>query len=664
MRGANESLSFPTYRIATNAWDSNPVRTTPLQESRQGIRPVMDPLTWNIYINAWTYLDVFNTNSSTYQFLNMPSYTFTSRFFAGSCYNAARRSVMYFGGLNGSIQFDPAANYVSEYSISTSLWSNFTASGNPPEPRSDFCMAASEDGNRVVVFGGRIQTNTTANPPANFTGSFYILDTVARTWTKGPDSSLRSYMGCLIVGDQFLVWGGSDGLNTYTSPPIIFDFNLNQWIDTYTPPSYLLNWSKTTTSLVGAKPTANTAPLAPTTETTAVKSNNLGAILGGTFGTLFVIAVSAMIYLFLKRREDKVKYGTPSDQQDSLDDNEEKSISPAYLHSNDSTNSSHRSPHRSQVGDARDPQDASGVGYVGRGLLETSSHLGQVPKDGGIYPVGPSSHAFGNVATAGPTMLVPNSSFVPIGGNAAFVRPNQAIYAAGPNNGIYQIYNNQPLMQGQGIQTVAPPGATFVSSEGQPLVVSYGTPVYTLPMDPSGVNGHHPIPVSFAPPFAQPAFANHSSSSLNGSPTQAYPNTPPPRIAANYNNVAPPPPPPLFSTQPLYGGFNTTAVPISPVTTNSNSQTTALRPTTGNYSPTTSSYATASPQSATNTIPGTPPSLASLPPRPTSSSNLLSNAASSGSGGSRGTATGSPLAARDENNNYVLPPPTSGSNPF
>lgn len=660
-RGANESLSFPTYRIATNAWDLNPVNTNPVQESRQGIRPVMDPVTGNIYINAWTYLDIFNTNTSTYQYQNMPAYTFTSRFFAGSCYNAARRSIMYFGGLNGAIQFDPAATYVSEYSITTSQWSNFTASGTPPEPRSDFCMAASEDGNRVVVFGGRIAPNTTVSPPANFTGSFYILDTVTRQWTKGPDSTLRSYMGCLIVGDQFLVWGGSDGVNTITTPPIIFDFVTNQWVDTYTPPSYLLNWPKTTTTLAGVtKPTANSAPLGPATDTPVAKSNNLGAILGGTFGALFVIAISAMVYLVLKRREDKVKYGAPSDQQSSVDENDEKTISPAYLHSNNSTNSSQRNPHRSQHGDVRDPQDASGIGYTGRQSLETTSHLGQVPKDGGsIYPVGASSHAYGNIAMTGPpTMLVPNSSFIPVGGNTAFVQPNQAIYAAGPNNGIYQIYNNQPLVQGQGIQTVAPPGATFVSSDGQPLMVSYGTPVYTLPMDPNGLNGHHPFPVGFTPPFAQPAFANHSSSSLNGSPTQAYPITSLPVSTTSVYNTAPLAPP--ASTQPHFGAFNnTTTAPIS-------NQTAPLPPitTTGNYSPATSNFTTASSHSASATTnnPGTPPSLASLPPRPSSSSNLLANAAAPvSSGGSRNT---SPLAARDENTGYVRPPPTSGANPF
>ncbi|KAF9151129.1 hypothetical protein BG015_007069 [Linnemannia schmuckeri] len=666
-RGANESLSFPTYRIANNAWDANPVSLSPAQESRQGIKPVMDPLTWNIYINAWTYLDVFNTKSSTFQLLNMPPYTFTSRFFAGSCYNSARRSIMYFGGLNGSIQFDPAATYVSEYSIATSLWSNFTASGTPPEPRSDFCMAASEDGNRVVVFGGRIQTNTTANPPANFTGSFYILDTVARQWMKGPDSTLRSYMGCLIVGDQFLVWGGSDGLNTYKTPPIVFDFVSGQWVDTYTPPSYLLNWPKTTTTLIGgAKPTTNSAPLGPTTDTPEARSNNLGAILGGTFGTLFVIAVSAMVYLFLKRREDKIKYGVPSDQQSSLDENDEKSISPAYLHSNNSTNSSQRSPHRSQHGDGRDPQDASGIGYSGRHSLDTASHLGQIHKDsGGIYPVGASSPAFGNVTmTAAPTMLVPNSSFIPVGGNATFVQPNQAVYTAGPSNGIYQIYNNQTLVQGRGIQTVAPPGATFVTSEGQPLMVSYGTPVYTVPMDPSGLNGHHPIPVGFTPPFAQAASASHSSSSLNGSPTQVYPITPPPITTTNFNNATPPPPPPP-STQPHFGGFsNTTTAPISSIILNTNNHTAPLQPVTatGNYSPTVSNTASTTSHSAT-TNPGTPPSLASLPPRPTSSSNLLANSTAPGSGGSRGITT-SPLAARDENIDYVRPPPTTGANRF
>lgn len=489
-------------------------------------------------------------------------------------------------------------------------------------------------------------------------------------------------MGCLIVGDQLLVWGGSDGVNTYTTPPIIFDFVTNQWVDTYTPPNYLLNWSKTTTTLVGgSKPTASSAPLGPATDTPVAKSNNLGAILGGTFGALFVIAISAMVYLFLKRREDKIKYGAPSDQQSSVDDNDEKSISPAYLHSNNSANSSQRNPHRSQNGDGRDPQDASGIGYSGRQSLETASHLGQVPKDGGsVYPVGASSHAFGNVAmTAPPTMLVPNSSFIPVGGNAAFVQPNQAYYAAGPNNGIYQIYNNQPLVQGQGIQTVVPPGATFVTSEGQPLMVSYGTPVYTLPMDHTGLNGHQPIPVGFAPPFAQPTFANHSSSSLNGSPTQAYPVAPPSHITTTYNNVAPPPvsttnfnntappPPPLASTQPHFGAFNNTATaPISPVTIASSNQTAPLQriTTTGNYSPTTSNFTTASSHSgsATTNNPGTPPSLTSLPPRPTSSSNLLANAAAPGSrGGSRNT---SPLATGDENTNYVRPPPTSEANPF
>ncbi|KAF9905979.1 hypothetical protein EC991_001138 [Linnemannia zychae] len=571
-RGVNESLSFPTYRIATNAWDANPVNTQPVQESRQGIRPVMDPLSWTIYINAWTYLDAFNTNTSNFQFYTMPPYTFTSRFYAGSCYNSARRSIMYFGGLTGAIQFDPAATYVSEYSIGTNQWSNFTATGTPPEPRSDFCMAASEDGNRVVIFGGRIQTNTTANPPVNFTGNFYILDTVARTWTKGPDSTLRSYMGCLIVGDQFLVWGGSDGLNTYTTPPIIFDFNLNKWVDTYTPPNYLLNWSKTTTTSLTSAPTASNAPpLVSLPGVQGTKSSNLGAILGGTFGALFVIAVSAMVYLLLKRREDRVKYGAPSDQQDNLDDNDEKAISPAYLHSNTSAASSQRNPHRSQSGDGRDPQDISGAAFTTNSRRSVDAH-----KDG-IYPVG--SHAFGNVAMTAPPMLVPNSSFIPIaGGNTAFMQPNQAIYATGPNNALYQVYNNQPLLQGPGMQSVAP-NAAFVTGEGQPLMVSYGAPVYTLPMDPVGMNGHT-IPIGFAPPFAQPAYANHSAASLNGSPTQAYPITPPPVIASSVNSASP------TSAQANFGHFNSNnnTAPISPVTVNSNNNTAPFSPDTFNSS--------------------------------------------------------------------------------
>ncbi|KAF9922533.1 hypothetical protein FBU30_007336 [Linnemannia zychae] len=606
-RGVNETLSFPTYRIATNAWDASPVNTSPVLESRQGIRPVMDPRSWNIYMNAWTYLDVFHVNTSTYDFLTIPPNTFTSRLFGGSCYNTARHSIMYFGGLNNSIKFDPDANYVTEFNIATSMWSNFTATGTPPEPRSDFCMAASEDGNRIVVFGGRIQTNTTANPPVDFTGSFYILDTVARQWTRGPDSAIRSYMGCFIVGNQFVAWGGSDGLNTHSIEPIIFDFGQNKWVDTYTPPDYLLPLSKTPTSLGSPNPTNTgfTTPLAPVTSTSESNSSNLGAILGGTFGALFVIAVSVMVYLFLKRREDKIKYGAPSDQQSSPNDHDEKTA--PSLHSNDSTLLSTRHPHQFQTGDSRDPQDMSGMAL-------RPEHT---QKDA-FYPMS-TSHTFGNVTMTAPTMIVPNSSFIPVtGGNTTFIQPNQAVFTAGPNNSLYQMFSNQSVGHGIGVQSV-PPGATLVTREAQPLMMSYGAPVYTLPMDPSSdLSGQQTIPVSFAPSFVQPVFANQPS--LNGSSTQAYSLTPHSIAVTNSSNS---------DTAALLGGQSpskqTTSSNSTTIQGNNSYSLTAPLPTDSFGPSTTSTYVTAFSNSSSGSVPATPPSLASLPPRPSSSSNLLSN---------------------------------------
>ncbi|KAG0206036.1 hypothetical protein BGX33_007609 [Mortierella sp. NVP41] len=638
-RGVNESLSYPIYRIITNLWDANPANPMTVLESRQGIKPVIDPLTWNIYMNAWTNLDVYNTNTSTYSYYPMPPNTFTSRFFAGSCYNAARRSIMYYGGLNGTIKFDPAATYISEYSIAAQQWSNFTATGTPPEPRSDFCMTASEDGNKVVVFGGRIEKNMTATPPVDFTGSFYILDVVARTWTRAPDSSLRSYMGCLIIGNQFLVWGGSDGNNTLPITPIVFDFTLNRWVDSYTAPDYYLNPAKTTSK--GANPTSPSTSLPATALS---ESNNLGAILGGTFGALFVIAVSAMVYLFLKRREDKIKYGTPSDQQDGHEEYDEKPAS--------ADNSSQRNPHHVQRSDGRDPQDISGLVYKNN---DTTSHLGQAPKDV-VYPVG-TTHAFGTAPMGAPTMLVPNPSFISVAGNNAFVQPNQAYYTTGPNNQLYQVYNNHPAghvqLQGQGMQSTAPAGA-FVTTEGQPLMISYGTPVYTLPIDPSGLG---PQPVGFTPPFAQATFANSNNSSTtpNGSPTHAYPPAPPTTEVASSTLFSGPVTPTtdrntLSGSLPDSGQFNTadqfnTTGPVTSVGSNSNNFITASLPS-GGSSPNSSNYTTATVHS------GPAPSLASLPPRPTlSNSNLLSN----------GNVRSSPLEARNDNTGYVRPP---ASNPI
>ncbi|KAG0018886.1 hypothetical protein BGZ81_010036 [Podila clonocystis] len=306
---------FTKYNINLDQW-SSPFATNNDTEARTITRPVINPQTGLVYLDGSNYMNIFDLNSQSMVQKTVPPNTFTSRLFSGAVFNAPRNSVMYFGGLNYSVKWDLDATYVTEYNIAMNTWSNFTTKGEPPSPRADFCMQGNDDGTKIVVFGGRIPTNTSTSPPTDFTGTLHILDVPTGQWTQGPSGDIRLYMACVIVGDQFIAWGGSKGGEggrgyTYDGPPVIFDLTKMQWVTNYTPPAYLLNAPKTTIAAPGA--TSSGPQIMPPTVTPA-KNSNLGAILGGTFGSLFVIALAALIYVYVLRRKDKVKYAAPVEQ--------------------------------------------------------------------------------------------------------------------------------------------------------------------------------------------------------------------------------------------------------------------------------------------------------------------------------------------------------------
>ncbi|KAF9145719.1 hypothetical protein BGX30_007312 [Mortierella sp. GBA39] len=146
-----------------------------------------------------------------------------------------------------------------------------------------------EDGNTMVMFGGRTP------PPGNFTGTFYILDVPSKIWVQGPSASTRLYSACAIVGDQLVVWGGFDGKSTIDGPPIIYSFSQKKWVEQYTPPAYFA-------SSTGNNPSSSS-------------SSNLGGILGGTLGSLCVLALAGVVYLYMKRRGDKAMYESQAQQR-------------------------------------------------------------------------------------------------------------------------------------------------------------------------------------------------------------------------------------------------------------------------------------------------------------------------------------------------------------
>ncbi|KAG0002141.1 hypothetical protein BGZ65_002892 [Modicella reniformis] len=367
-RGLNDSIVIPRYNIKHNIWD-DPLKFLPDGDSRQGYRPVIDPNTWKVYINAYWNENVINLNTSTIGNVPRP---FTSNFFGGASFIRSRNSIMYFGGLNGKIQFDPPPTTVTEFSVSTGSWTNFTTTGEPPSPRADFCMASSEDGKTVVIFGGRVEPSTIVapKPDALFTGTIYILDVATGKWTRGPDGDIRGYMACVIVGDQLVVWGGSNGTYTKTGPPVIFNLKTQQWVETYTPPAYMIKSTSSSTSGSGATATDISSG--------SGSSSNLGGILGGVFGGLFVVALSGLLYLYVKRREDRIRYGVSSSQQGP------KQQGPNGKTDNDLQN---RNPQTA----IRDPQDVSNSRVIFSSPIDSEMEYTVSRKQMSDAPTGPSS---------------------------------------------------------------------------------------------------------------------------------------------------------------------------------------------------------------------------------------------------------------------------------
>ncbi|KAG0320625.1 hypothetical protein BGZ99_004397 [Dissophora globulifera] len=520
MVGPNNTFVISRYSLNTNSWDPSPTVLLPDTDYRNGMRSITDPASGLVYINAFQNMDVFNPSTSTIALSSIPANVFSTRLFSGATYVKSRNSIMYYGGETNIITFDPTATAVTEYSLTTHAWSNFTTVGQPPQPRSDFCMTSSEDGNTVIVFGGRIDTNMSATPPSNYTGTLHLLNTQTGAWTQAPSGETRLYMACLVVGDQFLAWGGFDGLNTHTGPPVVFSLTTGQWVTSYTAPDYYLNAPKTTTG--GTLPTNR--PNSPSTSAPATSSSkNLGAILGGVFGGLLVIALAGVIYMYLKRREDKIRYGLAPKQQ-----NEEHT----------DANSPQMTSLQHPSGSVRDPQDASSLGTSGAifvspiddKLQYTVSHKDSSP------PM-TSPHSFGS-QPGQPVMYIPNApygaaglsslptqaAFVPVGGNG-YIAYTTPLSAGAPDLGMYastgvNAYANQQYSPyGTPMYATGPipgthvgvlPVSSGVSAYVEPHYPAYSAPVFASTIAPShgsmesgGIsyihNGSQSVPVTIGP---------------------------------------------------------------------------------------------------------------------------------------------------------------------
>ncbi|KAI7829331.1 hypothetical protein BC939DRAFT_23412 [Gamsiella multidivaricata] len=131
-------------------------------------------------------------------------------------------------------------------------------------------MAASEDGSKVVLFGGTEDGNMYFN-------TIYILDVSSGKWKQGQEAPVaRTRMACAVHSYQFIAWGGSSGGNRNTmlnNLPIVYNLNDDKWTDNYNADEKL-------------------------------RHNNTGAIIGGLFAVL-VIAGGVGVFVMKKRQRQK-----------------------------------------------------------------------------------------------------------------------------------------------------------------------------------------------------------------------------------------------------------------------------------------------------------------------------------------------------------------------
>lgn len=378
-----------------------------------------------------------------------------------------------------------------------------------------------EDGSTVVVYGGRIPKSNPNDPATEFTGTLYTLNVATETWTQGPSTSSRLYMACVIIGDQFLAWGGSNGIITIDGPPIIYSLTQKKWVESYTAPAYMKSLATVTGPVSVPTPPTPTSSSGSKSGDTGLSSPNLGVILGGVFGGLFVLTMAGTIHICLRRHEDRAKYDTVSQNKD-LKVKEKDGSSKGMTQVRDVDLSSSRNPQKLQESQfptraIRDPQTVHDdmkfrerVNGPQQHYSESSKVIKVIPQPvKTIYTSGVSTatttvsdrSGVSSSLSVAPTIYVHGSGFCSVPVSEASNSTAAIMYNSGAD-----IYNARPVVSttvANGIPVYMTPSGQYVALAGQPIqtpgaagyVMGYSGPAMS---HSSGTSiwwqDHHPRP--------------------------------------------------------------------------------------------------------------------------------------------------------------------------
>ncbi|KAF9932539.1 hypothetical protein FBU30_007978 [Linnemannia zychae] len=316
---AGEPAYIRRYIIASGNWSPSTVNLTQFG-SREGVGAVTDPNTGLVYIaRGYTdplerSVDVYNVDRDVLTEVPLPPATsfLAQRTYYGNVWCQPRRSILYFGGYALETQPAPISPVITEFIPSNQTWSTMTTFGEPPSLRADHCMTISEDGTRMVVYGG------SPSDKSAMSGDVFMFNTLTKTWSKGNSGPPRAYATCTIAGDILLIWGGTAPDNTVASGEVLlYNMANDTWVQKYNP------------APATASPSLD--PSSPETDASNknvrdAKSVNIGAIVGGAIGGAVVIATIGFILFRRKsqQRQDKMlEKSTPAQNDSNIHDDDD-----------------------------------------------------------------------------------------------------------------------------------------------------------------------------------------------------------------------------------------------------------------------------------------------------------------------------------------------------
>ncbi|KAF9086574.1 hypothetical protein BGX23_008778 [Mortierella sp. AD031] len=294
--GSNASDMFAQiYDKAANTWSPSKIRAP--NPTRGGIDAVTDPTTNTVYLAGGYETDdkldqmyVYYWATDELKKIPMVATSMAMVLNYKAAWWSTEKSIVYYGGYaRPSGDFAPA-DFIT-YTPTTNEWRTIQTTGTAPGKRANHCMAISDDGTKLVVFGGR--------------------------WSDKFYQSIMSELWVLDLTTK--VWERTDASTTVSSPIIIYDLKRKKYLsqfkganpDTDSDPA-IKNVAPPSNNNgnSGSRPGGNNSNNSSSNDSEGLTFHQrMGAIIGGVvgFAVLFWTTVACCILRVRRNRARKIQ---------------------------------------------------------------------------------------------------------------------------------------------------------------------------------------------------------------------------------------------------------------------------------------------------------------------------------------------------------------------